>query len=130
MRQSLQKTPDLLPVLKEAGVVDSGGAGLVCIFEGMLAVLRGEEIQDDQPQLAETFVHPSAFDENSQLTYGYCTEFILQLMHSKTDLSAFSLTARGTVKKLTKRNAVSISPVATGDQRGECVSAVGLAVAF
>ncbi len=93
MNRSLQKTPDLLPVLKEAGVVDSGGAGLMCIFEGMLMTLRGEEIADDQPQLTSDFVQPSAFDENSQLTYGYCTEFILQLLRSKTEIETFSLAA-------------------------------------
>lgn len=47
MKESLAHTPDLLPVLREAGVVDSGGAGLICIFEGMLMGLNGEVIIDD-----------------------------------------------------------------------------------
>ncbi|MBR4867778.1 MAG: DAK2 domain-containing protein [Clostridia bacterium] len=91
MRVTLQKTPEMLAVLKEAGVVDSGGAGLVCIFEGMLAVLRGEEIPDDVPAVASDFAATNTFDENSELVYGYCTEFILQLLHSKTNVEAFSL---------------------------------------
>ncbi len=91
MRLTLQKTPDLLPVLKEAGVVDSGGAGLVCIFEGMLSALRGEEIEDDAPVAATEFSAMTAFNENSTLEYGYCTEFILQLLRAKTDIDTFSL---------------------------------------
>lgn len=92
LHRSLRHTPDLLPVLKEAGVVDSGGAGLVCIFEGMVAVLHGEDIDDTVvPETASDFVLSSAFDENSTLEFGYCTEFILQLLKSKTDIDAFSL---------------------------------------
>jgi dihydroxyacetone kinase-like predicted kinase len=46
MREALERTPDLLPVLKEAGVIDSGGAGLVCIIEGMGKEIMGEEVAD------------------------------------------------------------------------------------
>lgn len=92
LHRSLRHTPDLLPVLREAGVVDSGGAGLVCIFEGMLAVLHGEEIDDTETaESYSQFLLSSVFDENSVLEYGYCTEFILQLLKSKTDIEAFSL---------------------------------------
>ena len=91
MRITLNRTPDLLPVLKEAGVVDSGGAGLVCFFEGMLSYLRGEAIEDI-PDLADTLSGPSgSFGPDSVLEYGYCTEFILQLMNYKTDIGAFDL---------------------------------------
>ena len=93
LHRSLQHTPELLPVLKEAGVVDSGGAGLVCIFEGMLSALHGEEIDDTEIlESSNEFVLSSGFDENSVLEYGYCTEFILQLLKTKTDIDAFSLT--------------------------------------
>lgn len=94
LRRSLRHTPDLLDVLREAGVVDSGGAGLLCIFEGMLAVLHGEEIDDTTiPEASPEFVLSTDFNENSTLEYGYCTEFILQLLKSKTDLNTFSLSA-------------------------------------
>ena len=92
MRLSLQRTPDLLPVLKDAGVVDSGGAGIICIFEGMQAGLCGEEIDvDGEPLNPAAFADTSSFNEYSTLEFGYCTEFILQLMHAKTDIAAFSL---------------------------------------
>lgn len=95
LRDVLQHTPELLPVLKEAGVVDSGGAGLVCIFEGMEAVLRGEVIESDgaaDSSLKETApVTMGSFGPHSVLEYGYCTEFILQLMHAKCDIAKFSL---------------------------------------
>ena len=94
LHRSLQHTPELLPVLKEAGVVDSGGAGLVCIFEGMLSALKGEEIDEDEVlESSNEFVLSSGFDENSVLEYGYCTEFILQLLKAKTDIRKFSLNA-------------------------------------
>lgn len=95
MKATLARTPDMLPVLKEAGVVDSGGAGLVCFMEGLCAHLRGEAIEDT-PDIAQIVSHaPGAgsFGPDSVLEYGYCTEFILQLMHSKTNLSAFDLDA-------------------------------------
>ena len=93
LHRSLQHTPELLPVLKEAGVVDSGGAGLVRIFEGMLSAIHGEEIDDSEiVESTDDFVLSSGFDENSVLEYGYCTEFILQLLKAKTDIEAFSLT--------------------------------------
>ena len=92
MKRTLARTPDMLPVLKEAGVVDSGGAGLVCFIEGICAQLRGEDIEDT-PELTELVSHTTgaAFGPDSELEYGYCTEFVLQLMHRKTDLSAFDL---------------------------------------
>ncbi len=93
MTSTLRKTPELLPVLKEAGVVDSGGAGLVCFVEGICAYLRGEAIEDT-PDVAELVAHAadtSAFGPDSRLEYGYCTEFILQLMNYKTDLASFDM---------------------------------------
>ena len=93
MTLTLKKTPDLLPVLKEAGVVDSGGAGLVCFVEGICAHLKGVSVEDT-PDVVELVAHAaggSDFGPDSRLEYGYCTEFILQLMHYKTDLATFDL---------------------------------------
>ena len=95
MKKTLMRTPDLLPVLKESGVVDSGGAGLVCFIEGICAHLSGVTIEDT-PELAEALPQSmltGSFGPDSVLEYGYCTEFILQLMHAKTDLAAFDLAA-------------------------------------
>ena len=94
MRLSLDRTPDLLPVLKEAGVIDSGGAGLVYIMEGMGKYVVGEEVADAEfngPTNSVATDEKIPFDENSVLDYGYCTEFILQLLNSKCDPKAFDL---------------------------------------
>lgn len=93
MRDSLQKTPELLPVLKEAGVIDSGGAGLLYIVEGMAQAIGGKIIEDVSLHLeprAEVSSY-NGFDENSTLEYGYCTEFILQLTNQKEGVKTFSL---------------------------------------
>lgn len=92
MNRSLAHTPELLPVLKEAGVIDSGGAGFLCIFEGMEMALNGIAVEDDDTSVQ--FSAPSTtatFGPDSELLYGYCTEFILQLQNSKTDIPSFSI---------------------------------------
>lgn len=92
MKDTLARTPDMLPVLKEAGVVDSGGAGLVCFFEGVYAYFHGvspeniDQTEWNAPQAASY----ATFGPDSVMEYGYCTEFILQLMNAKTDIAAFS----------------------------------------
>ncbi len=97
MRKSLDNTPNLLPVLKENGVVDSGGKGLLTIFEGFLSFFTGKEIDN---VIEEEFheesnsidkIDYSAFNENSVLDYGYCTEFLLQLLTSKIDIDSFDI---------------------------------------
>ncbi|MCL1949404.1 MAG: DAK2 domain-containing protein [Turicibacter sp.] len=81
MKISLDGTPDLLPVLKEVGVVDSGGQGLVYIFEGFLKALKGETISLKDQSLAVTS-SAAAFDmEHAE--FGYCTEFILKVDPAK-----------------------------------------------
>lgn len=92
MRRSLQKTPELLEVLRQAGVVDSGGAGLVYIAEGMRNALMGEDFDEhlSTPQTLKT-VDFEAFDENSVLTFGYCTEFFLRLQNEKIKTAPFDL---------------------------------------
>ena len=91
MQTSLDHTPELLPVLKDAGVVDSGGAGLLSIFRGMNDALKGNISDEDiAPTTASTpTVALDKFTENSTLKFGYCTEFLLRLMRSKVDLDTF-----------------------------------------
>jgi len=98
MKLSLDRTPDLLPVLKEAGVVDSGGRGLLSIFQGFLSVFNEGTITDEDATYEETPLPTdnldfSLFNENSALDYGYCTEFLLQLLSSKTKVADFDLHA-------------------------------------
>ena len=75
----LAKTPDMLPVLKEAGVVDSGGQGLVEVLKGAFDGYMGKEISMDfeKPQTVVT-VKPVPAEESS-IKFGYCTEFIIML---------------------------------------------------
>lgn len=91
MYDSLQRTPDLLAVLKEAGVIDSGGAGLFYIMQGFYKILIGEEIDEGAaPMMIQApAVDFSAFGPDSVMTYGYCTELLLQLQRSKVDVDAF-----------------------------------------
>ena len=93
MDLSLQHTPEQLDVLKKAGVVDSGGAGLLYIAEGMRAVLHGEaaEVPDEAAPAAQ-HVDLDAFTEDSVLEFGYCTEFLLRLQRCKVDLDTFDET--------------------------------------
>ena len=91
-KRTLDCTPDMLPVLKRAGVVDSGGAGLIYIAEGMLDALLSDSSSEETVDTSWQDAAPSAaepdldsFDENSKLEYGYCTELLLRLQRSKTD---------------------------------------------
>ena len=86
MRKSLMNTPELLPVLKEAGVVDSGALGYILIVEGMIKYLFGEELEfkpalsEGEEELPVDNVDDSLFNENSVFEDGYCLTFLLQLM--------------------------------------------------
>lgn len=81
-RKSLERTPELLPVLKQAGVVDAGGAGYLCVMEGMRASLLGEEItvpvSEEMPSgdLNDQFDH--FFTNPEEIVYPYCTEFLIR----------------------------------------------------
>jgi len=90
-KKALERTPEQLAVLKEAGVVDSGGAGLMYITEGMLHELsgNGDEPADFSSENTENAPDLSLFDENSTLEFGYCTEFLLRLQTSKVNLVTF-----------------------------------------
>lgn len=92
MNRSLERTPELLQVLKDAGVVDSGGAGFIYIAEGMKATLSGELSDHGSFGVSQRKnVDLNAFTENSVLEFGYCTEFLLRLQKCKIDLDAFDL---------------------------------------
>ena len=92
MQKSLERTPNLLAVLKEAGVIDSGGAGLVYITEGFCKTLGGEKVENISPVAStQKAVDLSKFDENSVMEFGYCTELLLRLQTVKTDIDAFSV---------------------------------------
>lgn len=75
-KESLDRTPDYLPVLKEVGVVDSGGAGLLKILEGMKAYVDGQPVEFSEKQ-QEIETNPALLLENDE--FGYCTEFIIRL---------------------------------------------------
>ncbi len=93
MRASLERTPTLLPVLEEAGVIDSGGAGLVYIVEGFYKALAGEaaDFTDESAIGGSAALDFSKFDENCEMVFGYCTELLLRLQNSKCDPESFSV---------------------------------------
>lgn len=80
---SLENTPNLLPVLKEVGVVDSGGAGLLVVLEGMQSALKGEAIQINSEKI-ERNNYVQSQTKNDE--FGYCTEFIIDLNERFTDV--------------------------------------------
>lgn len=81
---SLTHTPDFLPILKEVGVVDSGGQGLVIIFEGMVAKLKGDTTFTTYEPVQFQNVNTWDFeDEHSEDEFGFCTEFIVRLENPK-----------------------------------------------
>ena len=88
---SLARTPDLLPVLKKAGVVDSGAAGFIQIIIGMALAIGGEMLEIVETVTTTPTVNPNCFNADSELEFGYCTEFILQLQNSKVDIKNFKL---------------------------------------
>ena len=94
MQASLGRTPEILTVLKDAGVVDSGGAGLLYIMDGFNRVLNGEKVdtsavQTEAPKTAA--IDLDVFGPDSVMTYGYCTELLIRLQNSKTDVEAFDV---------------------------------------
>ena len=83
----LKKTPDMLPALKQAGVVDSGGRGLMLIYQGYAAVLRGEDINLAQTGMEDDFsaVSDDCHDMSRDLTYSYCVNFTLNRFREDCD---------------------------------------------
>ena len=93
---SLKKTKEILPVLKEANVIDSGGAGYVYIVKGIVKYLDGEKIEAEltkEEKQVETApeIDFGAFTRNDTLQFGYCTEFILRLQSAKVDVDNFNV---------------------------------------
>ncbi|MGD6854666.1 DAK2 domain-containing protein [Bacillus infantis] len=97
-KASLNRTPDLLPVLKEVGVVDSGGQGLVFVYEGFLAELKGEKLPDapaslpsmDEMVNAEHHKSVQGHINTADIEFGYCTEFMVKLEEEKLNGRNFS----------------------------------------
>ncbi|RVT67140.1 DAK2 domain-containing protein [Niallia taxi] len=97
-KASLNRTPDLLPVLKEVGVVDSGGQGLVFVYEGFLSVLTGEALPETTQQTvtmndlvnAEHHKNVHGFMNTEDIEFGYCTEFMVRLEEDKLGGKPFS----------------------------------------
>ena len=87
----LSKTPDMLPVLKEAGVVDSGGQGLVCVLHGFFEALTGKDTGLVIEGKAKISAPTGGVDGGSDIKFGYCTEFIIKLNKefSETDEMEF-----------------------------------------
>lgn len=83
MKAVLDRTPEMLPVLKEAGVVDSGGQGLVTVLEGCFDALMGKEVDFDslktEPVKKVASVMDSSEVSTADIKFGYCTEFIIML---------------------------------------------------
>ena len=90
MNVSLANTPELLDVLKEAGVIDSGGAGLYLIAEGAYEAIKGNEVAlGETASGTPASVDVSLFGKDDKFEFGYCTEFLLRLMSAKCDVDAF-----------------------------------------
>lgn len=91
-KRSLARTPEFLPVLKKAGVVDSGAAGLIYVVDGMMMAMTENGALDltefaDEPKELEL----DAFTEDSVLEFGYCTELLIRLQNAKTDIPNFDV---------------------------------------
>ena len=90
---SLKRTPELLPILKEVGVVDSGGQCLVCVYQGFVAALKGEKIEG--LEAVETNVVDMQFEDDhdmdfmspEDIVHGFCTEFTVRLDKEKKEFN-------------------------------------------
>ncbi len=84
-KKMLDKTPDMLPVLKAAGVVDAGGMGLICVLEGALKNLYEEgDVKVDEPSTAAVVDFSAlASVEQEEITFGYCTEFFILVQNAE-----------------------------------------------
>ncbi|ENJ52990.1 fatty acid kinase catalytic subunit FakA [Staphylococcus aureus] len=86
--ESLENTPNLLTVLKEVGVVDSGGKGLLCVYEGFLKALKGEKVEAKVAKIdKDEFVHDEhdfhGVINTEDIIYGYCTEMMVRFGKNK-----------------------------------------------
>ena len=93
--EALAKTPELLPVLKKAGVVDSGGMGLLCVYRGFLMAAKGEEVAADVAEFETEKSEEEVFGDNSdiinldlgEIEFAYCTEFFIINLKKQTTLA-------------------------------------------
>ncbi|PKI22957.1 hypothetical protein CW746_02730 [Staphylococcus succinus] len=86
--KSLENTPNLLPVLKEVGVVDSGGKGLVLVYEGFLKAMKGETVSSEAPKLDKDSLVNEEHDfhgviNTEDIVYGFCTEVMVRFDKNK-----------------------------------------------
>lgn len=91
-RASLNRTPELLPVLKEVGVVDSGGQGLLFIYEGFLASLKGEALPEKNDASLDDLINAEHhrvqdFMNTEDIEFGYCTEIMVRFEVDKEPFS-------------------------------------------
>ena len=93
--EALAKTPELLPVLKKAGVVDSGGMGLLCVYRGFLSAASGEEVEGASDYDPSQSAEEDVFGDNSdiinldlgEIEFAYCTEFFVINLKKSTTLA-------------------------------------------
>ena len=97
---ALDKTPELLPVLKQVGVVDSGGKGLLCVYEGFLSSLTGETVVEVKAAPAAPGHSHAMFEDGNEppmaledITFGYCTEIMVRIGQGPTVEKAFDYDA-------------------------------------
>ena len=84
-KASLERTPELLPVLKEVGVVDSGGAGLLKVFEGFEKAVNGYVVEKSMPTVTDSNPVVGANDEKEEIEFSYITEFVLRLAENPAE---------------------------------------------
>jgi len=116
-QHTLAKTKEMLPVLAQADVVDSGGAGYLAMIVGMYDALSGKEIliggYDEQAPVAKPAINYDLFTTDSPLEWGYCTEVLVRLQRAKGDPEAFDL--EGFRASLEAKNCNSIVALRDGD---------------
>ena len=113
--RSLERTREMLPALTEADVVDSGGAGYLCIAKGMYdALMNGNKPSESRNQAQEKHeVNYDLFTSDSILEYGYCTECLVRLQNAKCVPEAFS--EKDFVRELEALGCNSIVAIRNGD---------------
>lgn len=89
--KAVELTPSLLPVLKKAGVVDAGGKGLMCFYEGMYKALMGESVSEDMvvspESSSDNLMEQVDFMNLGNIEFAYCTEFFIINLNKKTTLA-------------------------------------------
>ncbi len=89
--RSLLNTTNLLKELKEANVIDSGGAGIVYIIDGIYKTLLGKEISENEIKYQDKEIDLNLFTSDMKLEFGYCTEVLVRLQKDKCDVENFDI---------------------------------------